>query len=70
LSWTYTPRLVKNGDNIIGILCKGNTITFFINGYQVDQITSSYSGSGGVGIAFASHQHTAFDYFYVWELLK
>ncbi len=70
LWWTYSPRIIKNGTNIIGVLCEGNTITIFINGYQVDSIEANYSKAGGIGIAYASYQHTAFDYFYVWELSK
>lgn len=70
IGWTYSPRIVKDGTNIIGILCEGNTITIYINGSKVDSVESNYSSSGGIGLDYASNQHTAFDYFYVWELSR
>ena len=68
LWWTYSPRIVKDGANTIGILCKGNTITIYMNGIEVDSIQSEYSRSGGIGLDYAANQHIAFDYIYVWAL--
>lgn len=68
LWWTYSPKIIKDGKNKIGILCKGNEITIYINGDEVDSIKSDYRNSGGIGLDFASNEHVAFDYVYVWAL--
>jgi serine/threonine protein kinase len=68
LWWTYSPRVVKNGANVMGILCKGKKITIYLNGYEVDSVESDYSASGGIGLAAATNEHIAFDYIYVWAL--
>lgn len=68
LWWTYSPKIIKDGANKIGILCKGDEITIYINGDEVDSIKSGYRASGGIGLTFASNEHVAFDYVYVWAL--
>jgi serine/threonine protein kinase len=68
LWWTYSPQVVKDGANVIGILCKGKKITIYLNGHEVDSAESGYSASGGIGLAAATNEHVAFDYIYVWAL--
>jgi hypothetical protein len=70
LWWTYSPRIIKNEANTLGIQCAGDTITMYINGTKVDSIQSEFSGSGGIGLDYAAGEHVAFDYIYVWELPK
>lgn len=68
LWWTYSPKVFADGANTIGVLCKGDSITIYINGTQVDSTQSDFSRSGGIGLVYANSEHIAFDYIYVWAL--
>jgi len=51
LDWTPASQLVASGRNQIGVLAKGTSFTFFINGEQVDQTDDSSLKTGKVGFA-------------------
>lgn len=69
IHWVYSPRISTGFEpNTIGILCKGDTITIYINGYRVDSIKDSSSLSGAIGFVGGTGEHVAFDYLRVWAL--
>ena len=55
IEWTDSSQINTDGTNTIGVLAKGTSFTFFINGEQVDQADDSTLKSGKVGIALALH---------------
>lgn len=69
IPWVYSPRISTGvEENKIGILCSGNTITMYINGYRVDSIQDSNSLTGNFGFVGGSEAHIAVDYLRIWAL--
>jgi len=50
IDWTATTALVEAGENRIGVLLQGSTITLLINNTPVNQITDATLPQGGVGL--------------------
>ncbi len=69
IPFVYSPRISTGvEENKIGILCSGNTITMYINGYRVDSIQDNNSLTGNFGFVGGSEAHIAVDYVRVWAL--
>jgi hypothetical protein len=69
IHWVYSPRISTGFEsNTIGILCKGDTIAIYINGYRIDSIKDSSSISGAIGFVGGTGEHVAFDYLRIWDL--
>jgi len=69
IHWVYSPRISSGFEtNTIGILCTGDTITIYINGYRVDSIQDSSSLSGAIGFVGGGGEHVAVDYLRIWAL--
>jgi len=54
--------------NKIGILCNGESISFYINGQKIDTINDISSLSGDFGIFSGQDEHVIFNYIIVWEI--
>jgi len=51
VDWTDSSQINTTGSNQIGVLAKGTSFSFFINGELVDQTDDSTLKSGKVGVA-------------------
>jgi hypothetical protein len=70
VDWTSSSQINTSGSNQIGVLARGASFTFFINGEQIDQIddTTLKTGKVGVGLSMShagDNMLLAFDNFEV-----
>jgi hypothetical protein len=65
----HSPKILTGfKTNKIGILCKGDTIAIYINGYQLDSVQDSSSLSGQIEFVGGTEEHVAIDNLQVWAL--
>jgi hypothetical protein len=50
--WTASDAIItdNNFQNTLGVMAKGNTLTFYINGQKVDDIVDNTFTKGGFGV--------------------
>jgi hypothetical protein len=53
VDWTSASQINTSGSNQIGVLAKGTSFSFFINGEQVDQIDDNTLKTGKVGVGLS-----------------
>jgi len=67
--WTNDPVIQVNGTNRLGVLARGNTFEFFINGKSVARISDSALTKGYIGLYVGSENlQIAFSQVRVWQL--
>jgi len=67
--WTNDPVIQVNGTNRLGVLARGNTFEFFINGKSVARISDSALTKGYIGVYVGSENlQIAFSQVRVWQL--
>lgn len=69
VGWTPSALINQNGANKLGVLCRGDTFEFYINGQFVTRLRDKAlpSGAIGVGVNYTNVQ-AAFDNVRVWAL--
>jgi hypothetical protein len=70
ITWTSSSQINTSGPNKIGVLAKGASFTFFVNGEMVDQVDDSAIKIGKMGVGFSLYKaadkiQLAFDNFEV-----
>jgi hypothetical protein len=53
IDWTDSSQINTTGSNQVGVLAKGTSFSFFINGEMVDQVEDSTLTTGKVGVGLS-----------------
>jgi PBP1b-binding outer membrane lipoprotein LpoB len=52
IGWTSSDKILKGADevNTLGVMARGDTLTFYINGSKVDEVTDDTFSEGAFGV--------------------
>lgn len=72
IDWTEADALAEGGENRLGVLAQGETITLLLNDTPLTQVIDTHFASGGVGLYVETEAEgeatVAFDNFDLWLL--
>jgi tetratricopeptide (TPR) repeat protein len=67
--WAKSDLINQRGSNKLGVMCRGTTCEFYINGKFVTRVTDSTFSSGEIGVTVGNTDvKAAFDNVRVWNL--